>query len=325
MNTRLITLAAMLTVAIMSAIMCVAACFILKPDPAASTDFGLVLPSPNLWDISPLWSEIINVAIIGLSAPAVFLINKHFSLLKSSLPFWALFYLPLICCNIFVSGRFTAGILLLPTVLAILVALFNSYRSRNATRSIFFIATCISIGSTVQQAFLPLLPASIIGTLIMKALHGKEIMALLLGLVAPYWVLTGFGIITPSDFSMPVLSPLFTSGISPEMVATATGTGVLFAIGLFLSLYNGIKLYAGNSRIRGCNNVVNVFGITATAAMIFDTANLTAYLGIFALWTGLQFANLFTLWNLPRPTWVFWIIQGCILAYAAILSLTLIF
>lgn len=325
MNTRLITPAAMLTVALMSAIMCVAAFLILKPDPAAATDFGLVLPSPNLWSITPLWGEIINVAVIGLSAPAVFLINKNFSLLKSSLPFWALFYLPLICCNITVSGHLTANILLLPAILAILVALFSSYRSRNATRSIFFISTCISVGSTVQQAFIPFLFAVIAGALIMKALRPKELMAMVFGLVAPYWVLAGFGIIGPDDFHIPGVCSIFTCGIDPEMVPTITGTGVLFAIGLLLSLYNGIKLYAGNSRIRACNNVVNVFGITATVAMMFDTMNMPAYLGIFALWVGLQFANLFTLWNLPRPIWVFWIIQGCIMAYAAVLSLTLIF
>lgn len=323
MNTRLITPSAMTTVALMSAAMC-AAGFLALPAPALPHQgYGLLFPVPEAWPVAPLWGEVANAAVIGLSAPAVFLINKHFSLLKSSLPFWALFYLPLTCSVLTVSGHLTGNILLLPAVLMILVALFGGYRSRNATRATFFIATCISVGAMVQPAFIPFILPVLGGMALMKICHFREITALLLGLIAPYWVLLGLGIVSIDDFHLPQLSDIFTSPIPEGCMPMVIGTAVAFAISLLLSLYNGIKLYAGNSRIRALNNVVNLFGITAVVAMTVDMANMASYVGVVNLWFALQFANLFTLWNLHKPIWIFWLIQLCIFSYSVILILTM--
>lgn len=313
----------MMAVALMSAAMCAAGFLALPEAPVPGNGYGLLFPVPEAWPVAPLWGELANVAVIGLSAPAVFLINKHFSLLKSSLPFWALFYLPLICSTISASGHLTANIILLPATLMMLVALFGSYKSRNATRATFFIATCLSVGSMADTAFIPFIIPAIAGAALMKAIGLKEIMALILGFVAPYWVLFGLGIVSPADFHAPHITDIFTSPLPHGLLPVMIGTGVAFIIGLLLSLYNGFKLYAGNSRIRALNNVVNLFGLTAFLAMMFDIGNLPAYSGVVSLWLGLQYANLFTLWNLHKPIWIFWLIQICIFTYAVILILTL--
>lgn len=157
----------------------------------------------------------------------------------------------------------------------------------------------------------------------MKICHFREITAFMLGLIAPYWVLLGLGIVTIDSFHLPQLSDIFTSPVPEGCMPVVIGTAVAFAISLLLSLYNGIKLYAGNSRIRALNNVVNLFGITAVVAMTVDMANMASYVGVVNLWFALQFANLFTLWNLHKPIWIFWLIQLCIFSYSVILILTM--
>ena len=142
------------------------------------------------------------------------------------------------------------------------------------------------------------------------------------GLIAVYWVLLGFGIVGIYDFHRPHLSTIFTTGVSREMFAVAVWSGVALLTALILSLYNGIKLYAGNSQIRGYNNVVNIFGLTAAVAAMCDIDNMTAYLGVFNIWVALQFANLFTLHTLHRPHWIFWLIQAVILSFAVSLLFT---
>lgn len=311
----------MLTVALLCAMMCMAGYFFMPPQDCP-TRFGLFFPSPNLWGIPAMWGEVINVAVIGLCAPAVFLINKHFSLLKSSLPFWALFYLPLVCSVIPVSGHLSANILLLPAVLAIFVALFNSYRKPNATKHVFFIATCIGIGAIWEYAFIPFIVASIVSGFIMKSMRFREILAMLMGLAAPYWVLVGFGIINVADFNLPEPQNIFTSPLAPGVFPVLAGTGVAAACALLLSMYNGMLLYAGNTQIRCYNNVVNVFGLTSALSIMFDVGNIHAYIGVLSLWVALQIANLFTLRSLHKPIWIFWLIQIIIFSYSLILMIT---
>lgn len=311
----------MLTIVLMSAMMCVAGYLFLPANPKPA-DFGIVFPSPDRWEIPPAWGELINVAVIGLCAPVAYLINKTFSLLKSSLPFWALFYLPLTCCNLQVSGQLTATALTLPVTLLLFAVLFNSYRMTNATQSTFFCATCISVGSMFQQAFIPFILALFLSGLVMKAMRIKEALALGFGLIAPYWVLIGFGIIRLDYFHLPHFSTIFTSEVSPRMFPILMGGALLLLISLLLSLYNGMKLYAGNAQIRSYNNVVNIFGITSVVAMLFDLDNMNAYIGVFNLWVALQFGNLFTLWHLHKAIWMFWLIQLSILVYTVVLLIT---
>lgn len=311
----------MLTIAFLSAMMCVAGYLFLPPQHPVA-DFGLVFSSPALWDIPRPWGEVINVAVIGLCAPACWLINKSFSLLKSSLPFWALFYLPLTCANPLVSGSLTGNALTLPTVLIMLPVLFVSYRKPNATRSVFFTATCISVGSMFQQAFLPLFVALVLSCLVIQVLRFKELMAMILGLVAPYWVLLGFGVIGLDSFHAPHLSNIFTDSVAPHIYPVVVGYGFLLFLALLLALNNGMKLYAGNAQIRSYNNVINVFGLTAVVAMLFDIDNITAYTGVFNLWVGLQFGNLFTLWHLHKAIWIFWLIQISIVVFAVFTLIT---
>ena len=305
----------MLTIAFLSAMMCVAGYLFLPPQ-TSTPDFGLVFPSPEHWGLPATWGELVNVAVIGLCAPVCYLINKGYSLLKSSLPFWALFYLPLTCANPLVSGHLTGNALLLPTALVMMPVLFSSYRSINATRSTFFAATCISVGSMFQQAFIPFILALVVSCLAMQILRFKELMAMVLGLIAPYWVLLGFGVISLRSFHLPHLSTIFTAEISTVIFPVLVGYGMLLTISLLLALNNGMKLYAGNAQIRSYNNVINIFGLTAVLGMLFDIDNITAYTGVFNLWVALQFGNLFTLWHLHKAIWLFWIIQISIVVFA---------
>lgn len=305
----------MLTIAFLSAMMCVAG-YVFMPMPQNSPDFGLVFPSPELWDLPDSWGEIINVAVIGICAPVCYVINKSFSLLKSSLPFWALFYLPLTCANPLVSGHLTGNALLLPATLIMLSVIFSFYRSVNGTHCAFFTATCVSVGSMFQQAFIPFILALLLSCIAMKILRFRELIALGLGLAAPYWVLMGFGVITLDSFHIPHFSNIFTDKVTPVMFPILVGYGILLAITLLLCLNNGMKLYAGNAQIRSYNNVVNIFGLTAVLAMMFDLDNITAYTGVFNLWVALQFGNLFTLWHLHKAIWMFWLIQISIVVFA---------
>lgn len=294
-----------------------AACELIYPAlPPQSQNFGIALPSPNLWNLIPVWGEVLNVTLIGLSALTIYLVNKQFSLIRTDQPLGAAFFLPLMIANLAVSSRLSAAPLISLLCLFILASLFNSYRKRNATRSLFFIASCLSLGSLFEYAMIPFIIASLFGAFFMDALRFKEFLALGLGLISPYWVLIGLGIVNPLNLNIPLPVTIFSATPDPYTFTLLALITILTLAGVFLTLYNGFIIYAGNTRVHRCALTINTFGLTAAAAMWFDISNILAYFGVFYIWISFQLANLFTLRELPRNVLTFWFIQLVILASA---------
>ncbi len=99
-----------------------------------------------------------------------------------------------------VAGTPGLSTILLAANTAILSIAFTCFKQRNATRELFAIATILSLGTMVQYAFIFMIPAYIAIAASLKCLRFKETIAFILGLVAPYWVGVGLGIIPLSDF-----------------------------------------------------------------------------------------------------------------------------
>ena len=284
-----------------------------------STDFGIALPSPNIWSFLPLWGELINVCSLAICALTLYLLNKQYSLIRTGQPLGASFLLPLTFANPAVSGRLTAAPVVMFLCLLIFSALFGSYRRRNSTRALFFVATCLSVGSMVEYAMIPFIFASFLGAFFLGSMRGKEFMALGLGLIAPYWVVIGLGLIDPLSMKLPHPHTIFTTIPDTETFLQLGLVTILTLAGIFLSLYNGIILYAGNTRVHRSILTVNTFGVIAMLSMWLDVTNIEAYTGIFYVWIAIQLANLFTLRELHRSVLTFWFIQ------LAIISTSLLF
>lgn len=274
-------------------------------------DFGICLPSPDVWPLKRHVAILINLALVGACGIALSAINKRYSLIRGTDHILTPLFLLLYCSNPFlISGLRASSLLTAMTVLATSI-LFNSYKSRNATQSLFAIASFIGVGAMVQYSFLLFIPAVIISAIVMKCLGPKEILAFILGLIAPYWVTIGLGLVPLEAFRFPsparISRDFFSNTVVFEYIVLYAS---MLIIGTLLALNNAVRLYAGNSRIRSENNVITIFGGMAIIGMIFDCSNISAYTGIFYLWFAVQIANLFALWNIRRG----WILFCLILA-----------
>lgn len=274
---------------------------ILGYEPINKPDKGICLPSPDLWSMPDIVSWSINIALIFLSAGALSLINKKFSLIKGTDHYLTPLLILLLCCNPIIASRLTSAMLLLPVTLISMAYLFNAYKSENATHMMFSIATFLSIGTMIQYAVIPLIVAVFLSAWAMKCLHFREICAFILGLAAPYWICLGTGLIKISDFHIPNITLIYISNTDMAVtLVTVIGCAVLFLLAALLTLSNLVTLYAGNTRIRCENNVINIFGLIAALCMAADYTNMFAYMGVFYLWVAVQIANMFALHPLPR-------------------------
>lgn len=290
-----------LVLAVMAMVAMTAASFVFRPAQRVSGELGLCLPSPNLWDLNPISSWIINTVFIGVIAFGAFFLNRTYNFIRSTQPVLPAMFLILAGSNPWTNYYLSSSTLICLVNLISLSLLFGSYNSRNATQPMFVIGTLISIGSMVQYAFLPMTVAFVIGAIIMKSFRLKEFMAMGMGLVAPYWVGIGLGLIPVDSFNIPEFTNLFSDfAKASEIFVMVLSVGIVAFFGTVLALNNSIKLYAGNSRINALNMTITLLGLVSIVCIIADFSNMLAYLDTLYLSAAVQVANLCALWHLRR-------------------------
>lgn len=276
-----------------------------------SGDMGVCLPSPNMWALSPLLSWLLNLMLTGGAAMLLYVMNKEHNVVGGSDTVLIGMFALITASNPWVSGILTSSVIMVAANIACLTILFGCYRKPNATQELFKIATILSLGSMIQYAFIFLIPVYVIGAILMKCLRFKGILAIGMGLIAPYWVGIGLGVIPFDAFTMPTFTNLFdgyaTKGV---LFAGMLSIGCTTLLWVILALYNGVKLYAGNTKRRLENTVINVLGVVTTLCMLIDFNNLLAYEETIYMIAGVQLANVFSLWNI-RHGGIWMLLLGC--------------
>lgn len=292
---------------VIAAILALAMClvsFIFKPVSVTPVEYGICLDSPDYWNIDPFLSWIINTSIIGLITLLLYLINKSFNFVRTPEPVLPVVFLIMACsCPWFTQSLNTSTLLCLVNIVAMGIS-FGTYQIKNATQPLFTLGVMLGIGSMFQYAFLPLGCIYLIWALFMKVLRFKELIAFFMGLLCPYWIALGFGIIHFKDFHFPSLIPFF--GIThdhSDLLFLLSGIGLAIIIGVITALSNSMKLYAGNSRVNSMNLCATILGLGMIICILVDYENIPAYVLTLYMSTAIQIANIPALWNV-KYKWV---------------------
>lgn len=284
--------------------------------PSSASPYGMFLPSAESWPLIPFWSWLLNATLLFSCVAVVGILNRHYSLVKGTDNLLTTLLALTLACNLFAAHSLTTGTLMLVVWLICLAILFDCYKAKTSTKDIFVASTLISVGIMFSYSFIVLAVALLLGAIMVNCLGVKEFFALGLGLIAPYWVALGLGLLSPTDFHLPEITTIF-EGVeeTPSLFIMTIGGGVALLTAMLLSLNNTVKLYAGNSKIRHLNDVVNTTGILAAIAMVVDYSDITCYIGIFNLWVSIQLSNLFALWHIRRSRLLFAAIVAIIVTF----------
>ncbi|MCM1153355.1 MAG: hypothetical protein NC328_06865 [Muribaculum sp.] len=306
----------------LAASMCAAAAMILAnyfigPEFTVDSNLGICLKSPNIWRLTTPVETILSVVLVVGAGPLLMFFNKRFNFIRGANLVMPSIYVLLTASNCYVTSYMSASPILMLVVVTSLWILFSiNENTRNAAQAYFSLATLLSIGSMIQYAFLPMTIALALCGIVMKTLRFKETVAMILGLIAPYWVGVGLGLIPISGFHMPALNyTLMNLGNKTELFAMIIFTGVLCLIAALQCMNNAILLYAGNSRIRRMNNCLNIVGFTAILCMLSDYNNMMTYMSTLYFWIAVQAGNLFALHRIFRPSVVMAVIISLIVTF----------
>lgn len=279
--------------------------------PHSTQEFGFCLPSPNLWPIPEFTGWIINTGLLLGCAVAWIFLNKEFTLVKGIDQLTIVAFLMFVGSNPVCTDSLTTGSILLSVTVLCLSILFGSANRRNSTHQIFVIYTFLSIGSMFQYAFVPMMLVFLAGGIIMKTMRTKEVLAMILGIIAPYWIALGLGLVPLNAFRLPTFTYLFTDFTpSVRTITLLSDIALSGLLAILLCLSNTMVIFAGNKQTRARNNVVTLIIFSTLAFVVFDFGNMNAYLPTFYFALAVQVGNLFAYHNLPWRRTILWSFTG---------------
>lgn len=282
----------------------IAATALLMPSLSPEKEFGICFSVPT--DLMPpLLGCGVNAILIVVAVILSFVCNKKHSFVKRTEALLPTTMIVLLASNPVNTSYLGTPIVMLIVNLLCLDIMMRAYNSENATTTMFAVATYLSLGSMVEYAFLPMMIVYPIMAMIDKILRVKEIVAYLMGIVAPYWVAIGLGLVSFSDFQLPqfLVNPPTADGNYLLMVFISLGT--LALVELIMSLNNAMLIYGGNMKFRRFNKMINLLGYSCALLMLIDFDNFGAYASTFCFAGSVQISNFFAMRRIPQsPIWL---------------------
>jgi hypothetical protein len=246
-------------------------------------------------------------------------LNKVFSYVRAVTHLFVSAFFLLQVANPAALVSFNAGTLMALVTALATMPLFASYQDRHSQRSIFLIFTLVATGSMFHYGFLMLIPAFLLGFLNMGVLNLKGLMAMLFGLVTPFWIVLGLGIVHPADFILPHINGIWTLTGQPWTNLVLVLAVVTALLGIVLAVMNLMTIMNYRMQTRVYNAFYVFVLVMAVIAICIDYSNVAVYLPLLGLMTAVQIAHFHTLRNTFQYRYILILlfIAGCVGLFAA--------
>lgn len=288
-----------------------------QPQASESTGFFFTLRG-SLIEAGPM-SAAVNVLGLLATGGIMLALNKVFSYVRAVTHLFVSLFFLLQVANPSGLVAFNAGTLLsLVTALAIM-PLFASYQDRHSQRSIFLIFALAATGSMFHYGFLVLIPAFLLGFLNMGVLNLKGLLAMLFGLVTPFWIALGLGITQPASFTLPHIDGIWTQAGTLHTNLLLLLSVLTALAGILLAVMNLMTIMNYRMQTRVYNAFFVFMLAVVVIALCIDYSDVAVYLPLLNLMVAIQLAHAHTLRTTIPHRYVFLLllIAGCMAFFAA--------
>lgn len=261
-------------------------------------DRGLLFRSANQWISDPTAAMAVSCALTLAGALLMLLLNKTFNLTRSVTSLDATLFIAMSLSVPDLLCQMYTGPVLMAVMLMCLFLLYNSYGDRNATRNIFVIFMLLSAGTMTQYCFVAYMPVFYLGMGQMRIFTVRTVVASVLGLVTPWWIVFGLGLADVSQLHVPEVQMAFVAFSEADTIhlfGTIALASVMLIVGWFM---NFMKMISYNAHMRAYTGTLSVMGLATLLALCVDYASICVYTPVLFMLTSLQLCHTFA--NRPR-------------------------
>jgi hypothetical protein len=266
----------------------------------AEANNSCFIPSANLWIPSRQLSLIVGLAANVVIALLLFYINKRFIIIRSVSKLFIGMFLIMQVGFPSVMGQFYDGTLLCLMILCAMVPFFSTFQRPDRTRRLFLTFCIISFGSAIDYSFALYLLVFLLGCFQMQCLSLRGLLAVGLGILVPYWIMWGFGLISIDTFAVPSFVSIFNVVQGITLVHIFVYTGITLLLGAGLGILNMMHIYSYNGRSRAYNGFWMLLSVVTVVLCFVDYSRLIIYLPILNCCTAVQIGHFFTINNVRR-------------------------
>lgn len=266
---------------------------------AIEGDFGFGIPSPNQWLAgSPLLSLAAGVATAGAIYVLIISVNKIFNVMRSTSALPSALFMAAMMSTPTLESQFNGGLLMCLIMWVITAVMFSTFGvSDGMQRRVFLMFFGLSAASLCQYAFLFYMPVLLVGTVQMRTFGARTLLAAVIGVVTPVWLLLGFDVLSPSDFRLPEFVNVFRALQSDRTVLTLASIGLTALIGLTFMTLNIFKVIAYNARVRAFYGFLSSMTIWTIVLICADFTHLVTYMPLLATLSAFQAGHYFSTIN----------------------------
>lgn len=279
---------------------------------------GLFFSNPNEILSPGLFSWTCNTAVILATALILNLLNKAYGFIREYTSAYVSLFLVFSLTDPDVAGMLSPATLLSFVYIICCTLIFNSYQRPERRSAIFIVIATATACSLFDKAALLLVPICLIGFAQVQAMSFKGILAALLGLVLPFWIGFGFGLLDLSSLSLPQLS------FSPERYCAAFDTTTIIRIvtaiaaNIAFGTANFFTIISYRLQLRSYNGFFNVTSVATLIFMLLDVTNIDTYIDLFNLCVAIQAAHFFTISHMKHKYVLFFLLLAVWATCAAI-------
>ena len=269
-------------------------CTIWQDHMSLSNSHGIFFPSVAQCFSSIPLSVTINCICIITVAIMMVALNKTFNFLRSVTWVYASVFMMLNAGNPITSGMLYSGTIICLAVVIIAFAMFASFEQRRSQRNVFTSFAVISALSMFQYAFLYLLPVVALGFMLMRVMNLRSILATIIGIVTPFWIVLGLQLADFSDFALPSYESFWTGLQSPQMHINIISIVLIALLTIGLVCANLLHIITYKLQVRAYNGFFVYLAAFTIVMLAIDYRNAFNYLPVLHLCLGVQFAHFFT-------------------------------
>lgn len=268
------------------------------------------------WTDGGIASWGLNFIVILNSVLLLGLLNKKYAFVREYTMLHISFFLIAAFSNPCFSSGVGAGTVTCFLVMACALILFGSYQQPKRRGVIFLISFILSGFSIVDYSSLLLLPVFFVGFFQMQTMTFKGFIAMLLGIITPYWLAWGFGFVELNSLRLPDMSFSLDNyaALSAGELARASITVIA---GLFFGLCNVLTLMSYRLQLRSYNGFFTALAVVSAILMVLDVRNFDTYLLLLNVCVSVQAAHFFTIHKFELRYVLFFLFVAAYLACVA--------
>ena len=287
--------------------------------PPAQAGTGIFFEMPATLSSMPYASAVVNVALIVGIAALMMLNNKLFSYLRGYTMIYVSAFFVLQLATPLLVGALNTGTLLCLMLALGTLALFASYENRHSQGRIYLTMTILATVSMWQWAAVVLIPAFVLGFIDMRAFGFKSLIAALLGLITPFWIVLGLGLVNPvRDFNPLEIHAVWDTLELSQVRLLVGWSAVTVVLAIALTIVNLMTIINYRLQFRVYNAFFIVVTLLCVVAMCVDYHDLALYLPMLNLCLAIQMGHTMTLSTHPKR----YILSGSILVVALMVGVS---